>query len=89
MGTRLAVSLYRWNTTEGETRKIETCETLSAPKLHAAGSKTSVRSASALNRSDVKRETMTTMVPITTNLTDSVLPREGTMQEESRPFPTT
>jgi hypothetical protein len=32
-----------------------------------------------LNRSDVKRGTMTTMVPIMTNLTDSVLRREGAM----------
>jgi hypothetical protein len=37
----------------------------------------------------MKRGTMTTMVPIMTNLTDSVLPRESAMQEESRPFPMT
>jgi hypothetical protein len=51
--------------------------------------KTDVKSVSALNRSDVKRRIMPTMVPIMTNLTDSVLLREGAMQEESGHFPTT
>jgi hypothetical protein len=67
----------------------ETYPTSSIAMMHVARSKTNVRSASAMNRSDVKRGTMTTMVPIMINLTDSVLLREGTMQEESRPFPTT
>jgi hypothetical protein len=67
----------------------ETCTTSFVAKMHAVGSKTSVGSVSALNRSDVKRETMTIMVPITTNLTNSVLLREGAMQVESRPFLTT
>jgi hypothetical protein len=88
-GTRLAVSLHRRNAAEGETGMTETCATSSVAKMHVVGSKTDVRSMSALNMSDVKRWTMTTMVPITTNLTDSVLPREGTMQEESRHFPMT
>jgi hypothetical protein len=42
-----------------------------------------------LNRSSVKKGTMTTTVPITTNLTDNVFPKGGAMQEESRLFPTT
>jgi hypothetical protein len=42
-----------------------------------------------LEQNDVKRGTMTIMVPIMTNLTDSALPKEGVMQEESRHFPTT
>jgi hypothetical protein len=54
----------------------------SAAQMHAAGSKTSVRS-------DVKRGAMTIMVPITTDLTDSALLKKGAMQEESRPFPMT
>jgi hypothetical protein len=88
-GTRLAVSLHQWNVAEGETGRTETYMTSSMAEMHAAGSKTNVRSVSALNKSDVKRGNMTTMVPITTNLTDSVLPREGAMQEESRSFHTT
>jgi uncharacterized membrane protein len=83
-GTRLAVSLYQRNVAKGEIGMIETCTTSSAAKVHVIGSKTGVRSMSALNRSNVKGGTMTTMVPIMTNLTDSVLPREGTMQEGVR-----
>jgi hypothetical protein len=57
--------------------------------MHAPGLKTGVRSASTLNRSSVKKGTMTIMVLIMTNLTDSVLLKEGVMQEESRLFPST
>jgi hypothetical protein len=74
---------------EGETSMIETCVMSSAVEMHAAGSNISIKSTSALHRSDVKRGTMTTMVPIMTNPTNSILPRAGPMQEESRPFPTT
>jgi hypothetical protein len=42
-----------------------------------------------LNMSDVKTGTIITMVPIMTNLTDSIPPKEGAMQVESKPFPTT
>jgi hypothetical protein len=89
VGTRLAVSLLQWNVAENETGMTETYVTSSTTEMHATGSKTNVRSVSALNKSDVKRGNMTTMVPIMTNLTDSVLPRDGTMQEESRSFHTT
>jgi hypothetical protein len=58
-------------------------------EMHVARLKIGVRSASALNRSNVKKGTMTNMVPIMTNLTDSVLLKEGAMQEESRLFPMT
>jgi hypothetical protein len=88
VGTRLAVSLHRRNTTECVTGMTKTCATSSAAKMHITRSKTCVRSASDLNWSDVKGGTMTTVIPIMTNLIDSVRPREGTMQE-SRPFPTT
>jgi hypothetical protein len=81
-GTQLAVSLHRRNVAEGETGMAETCTMSSTAKMHAAGSKTSVRRVSTLNKSDVKRGTMTTMVPIMTNLTDSVLLREGAMEEK-------
>jgi hypothetical protein len=63
--------------------------TSSTVMVHVGRSKTSVKSASTLNRSDVKRGTMITMVPIMINPTDNILPKEGAMQEESRPFPTT
>jgi hypothetical protein len=79
VGTRLAVSLHRRNAAEGETRMIEICVTSSAAKMHATGSKTGFRSMSALNRSDLNRGTMITMVPITTNLTDIVPLKEGAM----------
>jgi hypothetical protein len=62
---------------------------VSTAEMHTAGSKISVRSVSALNRSSVKKGTMTTMVPIMTNLTDSVLSKGGAMLEESRLFPMT
>jgi hypothetical protein len=61
----------------------------STAKMHTTGSKTSIKSASALNMSDVKTGTIITMVPIMTNLTDSIPPKEGAMQVESKPFPTT
>jgi hypothetical protein len=67
----------------------EICAMSSAAVMHVTGSKTGVRNASALNRSSVKKGTMTTMVPIMTNLTDSALLNGGTMREESRLFPTT
>jgi uncharacterized membrane protein len=87
MGTRQVVSLHRRNAAEDETRMIEIYVMSSMAEMHMAGSKTSIRSTSPLNRSNMKKGTMTTMVPIMTNLTDSVLPKGGLMQEQSRPFP--
>jgi hypothetical protein len=69
--------------------KIETCVTSTIAKMNTAESKTDVRSVSTLNRSDVKRGTMTILVPIMTNLIDSAVLKEDTMQEELKPFPTT
>jgi hypothetical protein len=89
IGTQQAVSLHQRNTTEGETRMTEICMTSSTIEMCAADLKIGVRSTSVLNRSNVKKGTITTMVPITTNLTDSVLLREGVMQEESRHSPKT
>jgi hypothetical protein len=77
MGTQQAVSLHWRNAAEDETRMTEICSTSSMAEMHADGSKTSVKSASALNRSSVKKGTMTTTVPIMTNLTDSVLTKGG------------
>jgi hypothetical protein len=57
--------------------------------MNATRLKTNVGSASALNKSSVKKGTMITTVPIMTNLTDSVLLKRGTMREESRVFSTT
>jgi hypothetical protein len=89
MGTRLAVSLHRRNTAEDKTGMTEICVTSSATEMHAAELKTGIKSASTLNRSSVKKWTMTTTTPITINLTDSVLSKEGAMQDESKLFPTT
>jgi hypothetical protein len=88
IGTQQVVSLHRRNTIEGETGVIEICTTSFATEMHAVGSKTGVRSASVLNRSNTKKGTMTTMVPITTNLTDSVL-LKGDIKQESRRSPKT
>jgi hypothetical protein len=57
--------------------------------MHTTGLKTGARSVSALNRSSVKKGTMTTTVTIMINLTDSILMKEDTTQEESKLFPTT
>jgi hypothetical protein len=75
MGNRQAVSLHQRNAAEDETGMTKICTTSSTAEMHVAGLKTGPRSTSALNRSNVKKGSMTTIVPITTNLTDSVLPR--------------
>jgi hypothetical protein len=85
MGTRLAVSLHQRNTAEDETRMTEICATSSAVETHVVRLKTGARSVSALNRSCVKKGTMTIMVPIMINLTGSALSKEGATQE-SKPF---
>jgi hypothetical protein len=82
VGTQLAVSLHQRNTAEGETKMIEICVMSSVVKMHVVGLKTSVSSASALNKSNVKTGTIITMVPNMTNLTDSIPQKEGAMQEE-------
>jgi hypothetical protein len=56
---------------------IEICVMSFTTEIHADRLKTGVGSASALNRSIVKRGTMTTMVPVTTNLTNGALPKGG------------
>jgi hypothetical protein len=89
MGTQQAISLHRRNTTEGETGMTVICATSSAVEMHTSGSKTGVRSMSILNGSNVKKGAMTTMVPITTNITDIILPKEGVMQGELRRSPKT
>jgi hypothetical protein len=72
-----------------ETGMTEICVMSSTAEMHMTGLKTGARSMNALNRSSVKIGTMTTMVPIMINLTDSFLPKEGAMQEESKVIPTT
>jgi hypothetical protein len=89
MGTQQAVSLHWRNAADGETRMTKICTTSSVVEMHVARSKTGVRSASFLNRSSTKKGTVTTMVPITTNLTNNILLKEGTMQEESKCSPKT
>jgi hypothetical protein len=70
---------------EDEIGMIEICPMSSAAEMHAAGLKTGIRSVSALNRSSVKRGTMTTTVPIMTNLADSILPK-GAQYRRSQGF---
>jgi hypothetical protein len=89
MGTRQIVSLRQRNTAEDETGMIEICVMSSAIEVHVAGLKIGVRSTSALKKSSVKKWTMITTVPILTNLTESVLPKRGAMQEQSRILLTT
>jgi hypothetical protein len=69
IGTQQAVSLHQRNMTEGETRMTEICTMSSAIEMCAAESKIGLRSMSVLNRNNVKKGTITTMVPIMTNLT--------------------
>jgi hypothetical protein len=90
-GTRQAVSLHWRNAAEDKTWMTEICMTSSAVGILATELKTGVRSASALNRSSMKKGTMTTTVPIMTNLIDSILPKGGggAMQEVSKLFPMT
>jgi hypothetical protein len=83
-GTQQAISLHQRNAVEGETGMTEIFATSSVAEMHMTGSKTGVRSTSILNRSYAQKGTMITMDPITTNLTDSILPKEGVMREESR-----
>jgi hypothetical protein len=87
MQTQLALSLHWRNATKDEIEMIKICATSSAVEMHATGLKTGARSASALSRSSVKKGTMTTTIPIMINLTNSVLLKEGTMQQESKLFP--
>jgi hypothetical protein len=74
---------------EDDTGTTEICVTSSAAEMHVAGLKTGVRSMRASNKSSVKKGTIIIMVPTMTNLTDSVLPKGGTIREESRLFPMT
>jgi hypothetical protein len=74
MGPQLVVSLHQRNTAEDETGMTEICVTSSTAEMHAAILKIGTRSASTLNRSSMKKGTMTTTIPIMIDLTDSVLP---------------
>jgi hypothetical protein len=89
VGTQPAVSPHWRNAAECGIRMIVICMTSSTTEMHTAGLKTGARSANILSKSRAKKGTMTTIVPIMTNLTDSVLPKEGVMQEESRHSPKT
>jgi hypothetical protein len=86
--TRLVVSFHRRNMAKDETRMTEICTTSSAVEMHMTGLKTGTWSVSTFNRSSVEKGNMTTIVPILINLTDSVLPKEDAMQDDSKLFPT-
>jgi hypothetical protein len=74
-GTRLTVSLHWRSTVEGETVVTKICMASSVAMMHVTESKIGARNVNTLNKSDMKKGTMITMVPIMTNLTDSILPR--------------
>jgi hypothetical protein len=77
MGTQQAVSLQRRYMAEDETGRTEICMTSFAVEMCATRFKIGIRSVSALNRSSMKKGTMTTAVPIMTNLTNSILLNGG------------
>jgi hypothetical protein len=74
-GTRLTVSLHWRSTVEGQTVVTKICMASSVAMMHVTESKIGARNVNTLNKSDMKKGTMITMVPIMTNLTDSILPR--------------
>jgi hypothetical protein len=86
-GTRQVVSLHWRNAAEDKTGMIKICVMSSMVEKHTARSKTDVRSMNALNRSSMKKRTMTTMVLIMTNLTDSVLPKGAQCRKSQGFFP--
>jgi hypothetical protein len=86
-GTWQSVSLHRRNAAEDETGMTKIFTMSSVAMMHEAGSKTGIRSMSALNRRSVKMRTMTSMVPIMTNLTDSVLPKGACNAGGVKAFP--
>jgi hypothetical protein len=85
---RPTVSLHRRNDAEGEIEMTETCVTLIVAEMHAAESKITARSENASSRNDATRETMITMIPSMTNLTDNTPQKVGAMKEELKLFPT-
>jgi hypothetical protein len=87
MGTWLAVSLHQRNTTEEGIGMTEIFTTSSATEMHTVRLKPDDRSVSALNWSNVKKATMTTTIPIMTNLTDSVLPKGAQCRRSQGFFP--
>jgi hypothetical protein len=87
--TRPAASLPQRNAAEDDTRMTMTCMTSFATEMHTTRLKIGAKSENALNRNDTTRGIMIIMVPSTTNLSDNALPKERTMKEESKLFPTT
>jgi hypothetical protein len=75
------------NLTRDEIRMTEICMMSSVVEVHAARLKIGARSMSALNKSSVKKGTMATTVPITTNFTDSVLPKGPQCRRSQDFFP--
>jgi hypothetical protein len=86
-GTRRVVSLHQRNVAEDEIGMTEICAMSSVAEMHVAELKIGVRSTRASNRSSVKKWTMITMVPIMTNLTDSVLPKGAQCRRSQGIFP--
>jgi hypothetical protein len=85
-GTRQAVSLHWRNAVEDKTGMTEICATSSTAEMHATGLKIGIRSTSALNKSSMKKGTMTTTIPIMTNLIDSVLLKGAQCRRSQRFF---
>jgi hypothetical protein len=85
--TWLAVSLHQRNVAKGRIRMTKICMTSYAAELHTIRLTADVRSMRMLSKNDVMRQTMTTMDPSTTNLTNNAFLKEGTTHEESKLFP--
>jgi hypothetical protein len=85
VGIRLAASLHRRSVVEATVTYMMS----SMAEMHVAKSKAGVEIGSVTNRNSAMRGTVITMVATMTSLTGSILLKEGTFQEVSRPFPET
>jgi hypothetical protein len=61
----------------------------STTEMHAIGSKANAENGSVINRNSAMTGTVIIMPPTMTSLTNSILLKEGTFQEMSRPIPKT
>jgi hypothetical protein len=86
MGTQSTASLHQRSMANSMVETTVTCVMSSVIEMHATGSKTSAEIRRMMSRNNEMRGTMITMAPTMTSLTSSVLLKEGTFQEVSRPI---
>jgi hypothetical protein len=82
MGTRPTSSLHQ----RGLVETTVTYATSSAAEMHAARLKAGAEIRSVMSRNSMMRGTVITMAPTITILTGSILLKEGTFLEASRPI---